>query len=201
MFIFQSLDAKKIYLSIIDNCSLERKSSYEPPDVRADQSPVRATRRHTASSSCKPARASDKATIASEYATISFRGIKPSSAVQYSTVSKDVSEWDAKEEDQLRHSLGAVNLESTADCSLYHNWQKAKCPNPPLASDSHSPANAQYQPPAGNGCGAQEWVNEELGGDIGPSIHAPSQGNKNRLTKLIFKGQAERQFHSSAGLQ
>lgn len=200
-FIFESPCGKEIYRSIIDNCNSDRESSSEPPGLHADQSPSPATRRLTGPSSCRPAEASDSPKVFPEYATVAFRGRLPSSAVQNSTVSKEVLEWDGKEEDQLCHSLGAANLESTAEGGIYHNWQKSKCPNPPLASASHSPADAQCQPPAGNGYGLHEWVDGELEGSSGLSIRGPSQSVKNRLTKLIFKGQRERQFHSSAGLQ
>lgn len=110
-------------------------------------------------------------------------------------LSMEASQSDGYEEDQLRHSPGAVNLKCTAEAGIYHNWQKAKCPNPIPASVPCSSA--------GNAYGTNEWVNEEVEESSQSRFSAGTHSwhIRKRLTKLIFKGQAERQSHSSAGLE
>lgn len=195
LFIFKSLLGNEIYQTIIGNCSVKKNSSTEPPSVHTDQTPIPAPRKLTGPTSYSPVEVSDATEVVPEYATVAFKTKVPSSTDQYSMLNMEAMQWDSKEEDQLCHSLGAVNLECTGEAGIYHNWQKAKCPNPPPVSVSCSSA--------GNGYDTHEWVNEELeeSSQSRYSTGTHSQCIRKRLAKLIFKGQAERQSHSSAGLQ
>lgn len=185
LFIFLSPRGKEIYQALIDNCSVERTSSAEPAAVHADPPPVPASRRPADPSSLSLAGALPVPCL---YASVSFKARLPSSDSLDSMLRRDVVEWGGKEEDQLYHSLGAVNLESAAEGGVYHNWQTAKSAKAPPAG-------------CGSSSGTQEWLNKELEGSAGSSVGIHSQSFKNRLESCFLRGQAQRQPHSSAGLQ
>lgn len=195
LFIFKSTLANEIYQTIINKCSLKKNSSTEPASVHTDQPPIAAPRKLTGPASYNPAEVLGTTTVSPEYATVSFKTKLPSSTDQFSMLSMECSQWDSKEGDQLCQSLGAVNLESTEEAGIYHNWQKAKCPNPPFTPVPCSSA--------GNGNDTHEWVSEEpeesRQSRFSPDTH--SQRIRKSLAKLIFKSQAARQSNSSASLQ
>lgn len=191
LFSFKSLLGNEIYQTIIRNCSSMKNSCTEQPSVQTVQTPAPAPRKLASSpASYSPAEVSDTTKVVPEYATVAFKTKLPTSTDQYSMLSVECLQWDGKNEEQLCHSLGDVNLEGAEEAGIYHNWQKAKCPNPPLASASCSSA--------GNGYGAHDWVNEELEGSSQSrlSTGTHSQRIRKRLAKLIFKGPAEQQSHS-----
>lgn len=189
---FKSPLGSDIYHTIIANCNSQKNSSTEPPSVHTDQTPLVAPRKLAAPPSHSPAEVPGSTNAAPEYASVGFKKKKQFSTDQYSMLGMETSQWDSKQEDQPCQSLGAVNLGCSAEAGIYHNWQKAKCPNPPPASVSCSSA--------GNGYGANDWVSEEPEGSGRFSTGTHSLRLRKRLAKLIFKGQAAHQPHSSAGL-
>lgn len=193
-FNFKSQLGNEIYQSIINNCSSKKKSRTEPPSLQTDQTPIPAPRKLDGPASHSPVEVSDSTKVVPEYATVNFKTKLPLSD-QYSTLTMACMQWDCKKEDQPCHSLGDINPVGTGEAGVYHNWQKAQCPNPPLASVSCSSAGYSY--------GTHEGVIEELEGSSQSrwSTGTHSQRIRKRLAKLIFKGQAEQQSHSSAGLQ
>lgn len=196
VFIFKSPLGNEIYQIIIDNCILKKKSSAEPPGVHTVQTPTAMPGTPTGSSTSSSVRVcADSAKITSEYATVSFKTKQLSPTDQYSLLGMEALQWGGKEEDQLFHSLGTLNLELTKEPGIYYNWQKAKCPNPPLASGSCFSAD--------NGYSTHEWVDEEPEGSSRSRFPTGkrSQHFRERLAKLVYKGQAECKSHSSAGLQ
>lgn len=220
MFIFLSEHGPQIYETVRHNCSLERRSCTEPRGGHADHSSVDvpgSSRRFTGPSAYSPVKGSDstKADYESNYATVTFSAVQPSFVKSYSTQNMEALGWKGEEEDELCHSLGAVNLDSPEEDNVYHNWRKAKCPKShPGSVSCATPPMPRYQHKA-NDCkqpdySVQAWVMDGMKETVDSSIYAqPKEAPgclKNRLAKIIFKGQAERQSpplsaHSSTDSQ
>lgn len=219
MFIFLSEHGPQMYETMRNNCSLERRSCTEPSGGHVDQSSVDVqapSRRFTSPSPyCPMSSDNTKVDNESQYATVNFTAKQPSLVKSYSAQSMEALEWKGEEEDDLCHSLGAVNLDSSGEDNIYHNWQKAKCPKPyPGSVSCATPPMPRYQHKA-NDCmqpddGAQAWVMDGMKETAGSSICAKSKLApgclKNRLAKILFKGQAQRQSpplsaHSSTDSQ